>query len=199
MIKGLTTIFKVERLASDIRPTSQCISFVFMYVHVITCTGGSHVAGSYVDILNRCPVWCAMNLRSTLRKASVEQNSVISICISAQLRITISWRRSLHNPCDGLSNPSFSSHGQIDQYCASQLRSVAQGQTDRKTDRQKNRVHRITLMLILSMLTAQFSSLKTPLWVVMCSILLSCYQKEHVLCMCPQSIYKKSDSHLKIP
>ncbi len=140
MIKGLTSIFRVERLASAIRPTSQCISCVFMYVHVLTCTWGSHVAGSYVDTIpNRCPIWCAMNLRSTLRKASVEQNSVISICTSTQLRITISRRRCLHNLCDGLSNPSFSSHGQIDYYCASQLRSVAQGQTDRKTDRQTER------------------------------------------------------------
>ncbi len=53
--KCLMSMFSVERLASSIRPsTSQCSSCVLMYVHVTTCSGGSHVAGSYVDVPNSC-------------------------------------------------------------------------------------------------------------------------------------------------
>jgi hypothetical protein len=46
------SIFRVEQLASAIWPTFYCSSCVFMYVHVTTCTGGSHVPGSYVDVPN---------------------------------------------------------------------------------------------------------------------------------------------------
>ncbi len=50
--KCLMSIFRIERFASSIRPTFQCSSCTFMYVHVTTCTGESHITDSYVNVLN---------------------------------------------------------------------------------------------------------------------------------------------------